>query len=93
MNFLSKIKVGHYHKSSFISTVMINFNRAYWTIKIMKKFGNTNDSMFDCISLKKIGRFVIEFIIISFKRPPQESFFRFVKSFSWQAGVIWSYFC
>lgn len=93
IRFNSRIKVGHNHKSSFMKTVMVNFERAYWTMKIYKKYKECydfeNEIMTQSISIKNFILFPFWIILQFVKKPVGEAYFILVSEVSWRLGIIW----
>lgn len=92
IRFNPSILVGHNHQNSLIDVVKINFNRAYWTVKIYRKYKNTkygNEIMFGSISFKNFLTFPFWMIFQFIKRPVGEAYFVFVSEISWRLGIIW----
>jgi glycosyltransferase involved in cell wall biosynthesis len=94
IRFLASVKVGHNHKSSFITTVLLHFDRAYWTTKIYKKYKNTGLEkdilMFESISLKNFLLFPFWLVSQFMKKPAGEAYFLLISELSWRAGLIWA---
>jgi len=93
IRFLPSVVVGHRHRSSFITLVKMNFERAYWAAKIVGRQKHKHDlrreSMTESISLKNFFLFPLWMGLQFLKRPFGESFFLLVSETSWRAGIIW----
>ncbi len=92
VRFLPNVRVGHYHKNSFLGTVKINFERAIWIVRIYKKFRNKIDLqkeyVTESIFLKKGTTFLFWKLIQFLRMPIGEAFFALVSAISWRAGLI-----
>lgn len=93
IKFEPAIIVGHNHKSSFVKVVKINFDRAYWAIRIYEKHkraGLKNEAMFESMSVKNFFFFPFWLIFQFIKRPLGEAFFLLVWETSWRVGFLWA---
>ncbi|MDP3974067.1 MAG: glycosyltransferase family 2 protein [Candidatus Daviesbacteria bacterium] len=94
IRFIPLLKVGHNHKSSFIKTILSNFNKGFWTTKIYKKYKNSGFEkkhfMFESISLKNFFSFPIWLTLQFIKKPIGESSFLLISELSWRLGIIWA---
>lgn len=89
--FLSKNKVGHCHKNSFLNTIYLNINRGYWTMKIYKKHKKNlkklNHNMFAAISFINFSKLPLWLIFILFKNPKNFPFI-LTSELSWRIGLL-----
>ena len=94
IRFLSSVKVGHNHPSSFSALVRMNFERGYWAKKIYdkhkKRTGVKNETMFTSISLKNFLLFLPSMVLQFINEPIQKAYFTLVADTSWRAGILWS---
>lgn len=94
IRFKPSIEVKHGHKSSFKEVVKLNFDRAYWTVKIYKKFakveGTKKELMFESISVKNFLSFPFWMMLQFLTRPIREAYFILVSEMPWRSGIIWS---
>ena len=88
-----EIRVGHHHKGSFFDVVRMNFDRAYWTMKIYKKHRLNPElrkaAMFGSISTENILGFSYRIVLQFLERPVGESFFILVSETAWRIGLLW----
>lgn len=93
IRFIPSIKVKHNHNSSFIQTIALNFDRAFWTMKIFQKYKKQmflqEEVMMENISIKKFIIFPFWMIFQFVKKPIKETYFMFVSEVSWRLGLIW----
>ena len=86
IRYLPTLKVGHNHKSSFLDTVKINFDRAYWATRIMEKHTDSLDLKKEVIteSISFINFFTFPFwMIFQFiKRTFGEAYFMLISEVS-----------
>jgi len=93
IRFLSSVRVGHMHKSSFKDVVKLNINRAYWATMVFKKHNNmklTDEIMAESISVKNFIAFPFWMVSQFFKKPWGEAFFILTSEISWRAGIVWA---
>lgn len=94
IRFIESLRVGHYHKDSLVKTMLLNFDRAYWTTKIYKKYKNSelgkDTYMFESISLKNFLLFPFWLVIQFVKKPAGEAYFLLISELSWRAGLMWA---
>lgn len=90
--FILSCTVLHKNKSTFLQTVITNFDRGYWTTKIFRKYLNdktvSEAPIFESISLINFVTFPFWIIFQLFKRTPGEYYFLLVSELSWRAGII-----
>jgi glycosyltransferase involved in cell wall biosynthesis len=93
IRFVPSITVAHSHKNSFKEVVKLNFDRAYWTAKIYKKFvrvkGIRKELMFESISIKNFLLFPFWMILQFLTKPITRAYFILVSELSWRSGIIW----
>jgi GT2 family glycosyltransferase len=94
IRFNPLITVKHNHKSSLREVVKLNFDRAYWTVKIYKKFataeGIKKEPMFESFSIKNLLSFPFWMLLQFLTKPIKEFYFILVSELSWRLGIIWS---
>ena len=95
IRYVPEIKVGHYHKSSFVKTIELNFRRAFWSKKIYDKYkinkeNLKNEPMLESISIKNFLTFPFCIIIQFLTKPMGEAYFKLVSETSWRAGIFWA---
>ena len=92
IRFVPSVIVEHTHKSSFRQVVKLNFERAYWTANIYKKFKGIRDTkrepMFESISVRNFCLFPF-WMVLQFLLKPRRAFFILVSELSWRTGIIW----
>ena len=92
IRFIPSVRVGHNHKSSFIKTIKLNFNRACLVARIEKKYRGKinlqNEIMTKGISFKNFILFPFWMILQFMKKPLGESFFILVSETSWRTGIL-----
>lgn len=93
IRFLPNVRVGHYHKSTMISYLRLNFNRGSWARKIYEIHKDSEfinkEPMFESFQLEteKDVLWVLfkQFIFSSQKR--QDAFFTFISDLGWRLGM------
>lgn len=94
IRFNPSVTVAHNHKSSFKEATKLNLNRAYWTVKIYKKFAMDKEikkePMFESISMKNLLSFPFWMMWQFLTKPIREAYFILVSEISWRLGIIWS---
>lgn len=91
IRFIPSLKVKHGHKSTFISVIKLNFNRAYQSVKIFKKYKNKKDEpILESISIKNFLSLPFWIILQFIKKPFGEACFILISEVSWRAGILWA---
>ncbi len=93
IRFLPLLKVGHNHKASFVDVTKLNFNRAYWLMKIYRKHKKNSvkkEFMTESISFKNFILFPFWMVTQFIKRPQGEVFFILLSEISWRMGILWA---
>lgn len=94
IRFLPHVSVGHEHKTSFVKTARLNFDRGRWVGRIYLKHrspGIKKLPMFESISYGNFARFPFWMAIQFIKKPLPESSFTAVWEISWRMGLFWAF--
>ena len=92
IRYLPDVKVGHHHKTTFLSWAKLNYNRGYWGKKIYLKHKSNplfeNEPMFE--SMKGQNAFMFPFWITwhLLRNPGLQTWFVCVSDLSWRLGLL-----
>lgn len=92
IKYLDSVKVGHYHKSSFKSTVKMNFARGFWSARIYQKYRSEENidkiPMLQSNFTKNALLFPFWMVLQLFTMPPEQFYFILISELSWRAGIL-----
>jgi len=92
IRYLPQVKVGHFHRNSFKSTIRMFFMRGFWAFRIYKKYkkNSVNEVIFESMHIKNLAFFPFWAILQFVKKPFSEACFVLMAELSWRAGILWS---
>ena len=91
IRFLPATKVSHYHKNSFVTSIVLNVNRGYWNMKIYQKYKKEKNlikhPMFESISVTNFIKLPF-WLIWQIAKKPGAALFTITSEISWRIGIL-----